>query len=128
MDNCKILVQSEGRRAFDWAFQLVFDKTPTGKATHYLEDTEKGFILFWHEPALSVKASKLPYAAGWKESADLVWGWLSERTDKEYREYLDHDGSNGHGFRVYNDAWSKIDGMSYSFWQSFQSGRGMVSN
>lgn len=110
MDNRHISVQSEGRKSFDLAFQLIFEGAPGGKATHYLEDSDKGLVFLWHEEK---GASKLPYAMDWKASADLAWGWLQERRHEEYREVLDHDGSNGKGFRVYNEDWGHVAGSFY---------------
>lgn len=102
MDNRLISVQSEGREAFDLAFQLLFEDE---KATHYLEHPEKGLIFLWHPEKDSIK---LPYAMYWRAAADLAWGWLQERGDEEYREFCDHDGSDGHGFRVYNESWNSV--------------------
>lgn len=114
MDNRHISVQSEGRKSFDLAFQLLFENAPGGKATHYLEHSEKGLIFLWHEDKIKDQsASKLPYAMDWKAAADLAWGWLQERRHEEYREDLDHDGSNGKGFRVYNEDWGHVAGSFY---------------
>lgn len=42
MDNKKILIQSEGRAAFDLAIQLsLTDKYGVKKITHYLDDPKK---------------------------------------------------------------------------------------
>jgi hypothetical protein len=103
----------------------MFDNTPSGKATYYFEHPTKGLILLWHEDVFNLqeqgvlpeyaceKSSKLPYAMDWKASADLAWGWLSERKENEYQEWCDHDGSDGYGFRVYNEAWGKVAGSDY---------------
>jgi hypothetical protein len=124
MDNRKISIQSEGRAAFDLAIQLMFDGR-CHKATHYFEHPTKGFILLWHEDSFNLqeegalpailcqKANKLPYAMDEKAAADLAWGWLSERKVSEYQEWCDHDGSDGHGFRVYNEDWNKVAGSHY---------------
>jgi len=119
MDNRHISVQSEGRKAFDLAFQLLFDNAPGAKATHYFEHSEKGFVLLWSADSFhtattsSVPANILPYAMDWKAAADLAWGWLSERKKEDYREYLDHDGSNGKGFKAYNEDWGHVAGSHY---------------
>lgn len=122
MDNRHISVQSEGRKSFDLAVQLVFENAPGGKATHYFEHSEKGLIFLWHEDKflnpvgslVTKEASKLPYAMDWKAAADLAWGWLQERKHEEYREVLDHDGSNGKGFRIYNEDWGHVAGSFYA--------------
>lgn len=116
MNNRIISIQSEGRKSFDLAFKLMFDRDfGDMKATHYFKHPTKGFILLWHEESFGeVKAIKLPFAMDWQIAANLVWGWLLEREDKEYQEYLDHDGSNGHGFRVYNENWGHVAGSHYA--------------
>ena len=130
MDNKRINIASEGRKAFDLAFQLAFEGCPGRKATHYLEHPTKGFLLFWHEDVFTdnevnvangnvtyvrTVAHKLPFAMDWKAASDLTWGWLSERKDDEYQDWCDHDGSDGHGFKIYNEAWGRIAGSAYAF-------------
>lgn len=144
MDNRIISIQSEGRAAFDLAVQLLFDNCPGKKATHYYEHPTAGFILLWHEDTfesavkgesaktkdgfpgvhladckcsycLRVPANKLPYPMAWKEAADLAWGWLLNQPKEKYQEYLDHDGSNGKGFRVYNEDWGHVAKSHYAF-------------
>lgn len=125
MDNRIISIQSEGRKAFDLAFQLLFDNAPGGKATHYLVHPEHGFILLWNEESISTKFNhienikitsvKLPYAMSWQQASEFVWGWLQNEPTSNYREYCDHDGSNGKGFKVYNEAWGHVAGLHYAF-------------
>lgn len=124
MDNRHISVQSEGRVAFDLAFQLLFDNCPGKKATHYFEHPNSGFLLLWHEDNFHLgttsepnkqPANKLPYPMGWKEAADLAWGWLLNQPKEKYEQYLDHDGSNGKGFLIYNEDWGHVAGSHYAF-------------
>jgi hypothetical protein len=110
MDNRIISVQSEGRKAFDLAFQLLFDNAPGDTVTHYIDHPKAGLILLWSSES---NAIKLPVPLKWKEAADLAWAWLGSKTDKEYTEYCDHDGSNGHGFRVYCEDWGHVGGYHY---------------
>jgi len=124
MDNRIISIQSEGRHDFNLGFQLMFGKSAKLKATHYFEHPSKGFILLWNEykwrfeqpTGISniLSASKLPYAMGWEAASDLAWGWLQEREEDEYQEYLDHDGSDGKGFRIYNEQWGHVADCSYA--------------
>jgi len=112
MDNKKILIQSEGREAFDLAFQLsLIDSWGARKITHYLDDPDKGLVLFYIE---SKGAIKLPAPLAWKGAADLAWAWLQSQDKSKYLEYCDHDGSNGHGFRIYNDNWNRVG----NYWHS----------
>lgn len=112
MNNRKIFIQSEGKKAFDLAFQLIFDNAPGGKATHYLDHPEKGFILLWHE---DIGALKLPFPMGWEDSANMAWGWLQNQPDKAYKDFCDHDGDNEKGFRVYNEDWGHVANSHYAF-------------
>lgn len=119
MDNRIISVQSEGRGAFYLAFQLVFDNAPGGKASHYIEHPEFGLIFLWSKDKflidnVEVAAIKLPYPMGWKAAGDLAWGWLKDQPDNKYKEYLDHDGDNEHGFRVYNEDWGHVAESHYA--------------
>lgn len=116
MDNGVIDIRSEGRKCFDLAFQLFFDDH--AKATHYLDHPEKGLIFLWHDDTFyigttKVTANRLPYTMDWKAAADLAWGWLQEQPDDKYQEYIDHDGSMGRGFRVYNESWTHVAGSFY---------------
>lgn len=118
MDNEIISIQSEGRKSFDLAFQIFFEGKRLFKATHYAEVPGKGFVLFWSQDTVLAKgsqivASKLPYSMAWKAASDLAWGWLSERKDEEYTDWCDHDGSDGHGFKVYNEAWGRVADSNY---------------
>ena len=144
MDNRLISIQSEGRKAFDLAFQLLFDNCPGKKATHYFEHSKAGFILLWHEDkfasqekgesqqtkegfpgvhlptcrcswCIMIPANKLPYPMGWQAAADLAWGWLTNQPEESYKDYLDHDGSDGKGFKVYNEDWGHVAGSHYAF-------------
>ncbi len=125
MDNRIISVKSEGIKAFDLAFQLLFDNARGGKASHYFEHPTAGFLLLWNEdnfygltkgdPSAKVSANKLPFKMEWKDAANLAWGWLNNQPTEKYEDYLDHDGSNGRGFKVYNEAWGHVAGSSYAF-------------
>lgn len=120
MDNRVIDIRSEGRRALDLAFELMWDNAPGGKATHYFDHPLMGLIFLWNEDSFVVEgnpykvtANKLPYAMDWKAAADLAWGWLGEQPNEKYGDFLDHDGSNGRGFRVYNESWTHVAGSHY---------------
>lgn len=112
MDNRHISVQSEGRTAFDLAFQLLFNNARGLKATHYFENASHGLVLLWHNDEAR-KAVPLLTPLSWKEAADLAWTWLTNQLTENYKEYLDHDGSDGKGFRVYNEAWGHVAGSHY---------------
>ncbi len=144
MDNRIISVQSEGRAAFDLAIQLLFDNCPGKKATHYFEHSTAGLILLWNEDkfastlkgeepqtkegfpeshlatcrcssCIRIPATKLPFPMDWKASSDLAWGWLGNQPKEKYEDYIDHDGSNGKGFLVYNEDWGHVAKSHYAF-------------
>lgn len=113
MDNRLITIKSEGRKAFDLAFDLFFlSNLMPIKATHYVEDSQKGLIFFsyWDDSNLI----KLPVPLDAKQSAELAWAWLQAQPDSAYDDYLDHDGSNHKGFKVYNEEWNRIGGYRSS--------------
>jgi hypothetical protein len=131
MDNRHISIQSQGKKAFELAMQLMFDNAPGGKANYYCDHPTYGFVLFWsgdygntlgplhdwgkEDPKpLSVPIVKLPYPMSVKAATELAWEWLQEQPDDKYQDYCDHDGSNGHGFKVYNEYWGHIGNSHYA--------------
>ena len=109
MDNKLIIVQSEGRKSFDLAFQIFFESNI--KATHYLEDPEKGLIFFYYyvgSEFTNNKPIKLPTPLAAQQAADLAWSWLLAQPEDCYGAALDHDGSNSKGFKVYNEDWNRV--------------------
>lgn len=112
MDNRKFFIKAEGRDAFDLAMKVAFNsKYGREKASHYSE-VHGALIFHWLDEK---NAIKLPIPLGWKEAADLGWNWLDSQPDEKYLDYLDHDGSNGHGFVVSNDEWNRVKDTSYGF-------------
>jgi hypothetical protein len=114
MDNRVISIQSNGRKAFDLAFQLLFEDgcLTHMRATHYFEHPTNGLVLLWYEDK-DHNAIKLPVPLSWKESADLAWTWLQKQPKEKYQEYLDHDGDNIKAFKVYNETWTHVAGSHY---------------
>ncbi len=131
MDNRHISIQTEGKKALELAMQLLWDNAPGGKATHYCDHPTYGFVLFWDGDkkdlyeidydgctpgAEKIKAPiiKLPFAMDCKAATEMVWSWLQEQPKEKYRAELDHDGSNGRGFRIYNEYWGHIGDSHYA--------------
>lgn len=130
MDNRHITIQSQGKDAFELSMKLLFDNAPGGKATYYSEHPTYGFVLFWETESgvlsgaedWSKKESdrvtspivKLPYPMNCKAATEMVWEWLAQQPDSKYLEYADHDGSNGHGFKVYNEYWGHVGDSHYA--------------
>lgn len=110
-DNVRIHVQSGSRRSFDIAIELAMRGN---KATHYRVDGEKGLVFYWVQPDGREDVIPLPCEMTVEAVSAFAWAWLESRPDEEYHEELDHDGSNGRGWRVYNEAWNRVG----SEWQT----------
>lgn len=111
MDNRRIDITSEGRRAFDLAMELAFEGKHRYRTAVAFLQTDKGLVLYWH---MAEGTKPLPCAMDWRSAADLAWTWLATVPDEEREAYLDHDGSNGKGFRIYNESWGHVDGSPYA--------------
>lgn len=66
-------------------------------------------ILFWTNHS---EATPLPAPMDCAAAVPFVKSWLSAA---DYGREPDHDGDNGKGCRIYNEAWTHINGM----WQAF---------
>lgn len=108
MDNRIISIASEGKGDFDLAMQLAM--TTPRKTTIGYRIYENKLVLYW---APSDSMVKLPYAMNVGETINFVWGWL-EKTSPSRNE-PDHDGSNGKGFCVFNEAGGRVFGE----WEAF---------
>lgn len=110
MDNFKIDVTSEGAENFKLAMRLAFlgkSRHSGYSATHYADLGEKGLAFYWTD---CPGALKLPCKLDAEGAADLALRWMAECPDEKRQGWCDHDGSNGHGFRVYNDDWGHVAG------------------
>lgn len=133
MDNRTIDIVSEGNKALEMALNIVWANCPGGKATHYkivklkeeveyygsptdrhyttLKEDKEGedtLILLWNEEK---GALPLPYFLELEEAINFIKGWLKKA---EYQEQPDHDGSNGKGWRVFNEQWGHVAGHHYA--------------
>lgn len=106
MDNFTIDVTWEGEKTFRTILELVM-KQKSAKVTHYAVAPDYGMILFWTEPGRGAKdiAQKMPYAMDTAAAIDFVWNWLKTA---DYGDQPDHDGSNGRGWRIFNEAWGHV--------------------
>jgi hypothetical protein len=106
LDNRKIELTLEGREDFNLAMKIaVEDKKVIGYRVH-----KNCLVLYWAE---NKNAQKLPYKMTVDEISNFVWGWL-EKTEPEHSQ-PSHDGSNGKGFRMFNEAWGHVFGE----WEAF---------
>lgn len=104
MDNHRIDLTWEGEERFRTVLGLLVDKHG-GKHksfTHYIEDPNYGLILLWTDRD---NATKFPRAKNAKRLVDFAWEWLQKQ---DYGREPDHDGSNGKGWRLFNEAWGHV--------------------
>ena len=97
MDNFKIDITSEG----DTQFKTAMTFFRHSKVTGYRVDGKR-LILYWTK---SDKATPMLYEMTLPQAAEFVLGWLS---NQDYGREPDHDGDNGKGWRLYNEAWGHI--------------------
>jgi len=71
----------------------------------------KTLVFFWSATGLPGGAAVLPFEMPLPEAAAFAEGWLRQA---EYGPQPDHDGSNGKGWRVFNEAWGHVGG----YWQA----------
>lgn len=142
MDNRQIDVTSEGDEDLRMALTLIWANAPGGKASyykivklvedvHYYCDTDgkpyghrfdlrplrptddpkdgiETLILCWSDEKDAVP---LAYPHSLDEAYHFVKGWLrSVKTGSQ----PDHDGDNGHGWRVFCDHWGHVAGHHYA--------------
>lgn len=116
LDTClKIAFDSTpGKKAVAWAVQEAFTADPNKS---WEKSSRRRLILFWHENAKKdggdCDVQMLPAPMDVEAAVPFVKSWLRA---ENYGGQPDHDGDNGQGWRVYNEAWTKIERAgSYSF-------------
>lgn len=114
MDNLHIDVTSEGFETFKKAMSLFNQKRCVGfkvskaKASGLGHRGKERLILFWYHS--DRQDTQLPYEMEFDAYVNFAWGWLQQA---DFGEEPDHDGSNGKGFRVYNEDWGFIQEGSH---------------
>jgi len=109
MDNFHIDVTCQGSKPMLLALEIAFTNCPGSKAIGYRVIENKGLVLYWTEADnVTPFLSKMTFA----EVEPIIQGWLKEQ---DYGEQPDHDGSNGKGWRVYNEAWGHVNNE----WEAF---------
>ena len=107
MDNFRIDVTSNNDAALSHALGVAFGHR--SKAVGYRQDPEKGLVLYWTSKA---GMTPLPFAMDAGAVLPIIKGWLAEQ---DYGREPGHDGDNGKGWRVYNEAWGHIG----NDWEAF---------
>ncbi|MGD9726285.1 MAG: hypothetical protein AB7L09_01415 [Nitrospira sp.] len=105
MDNHRIDLVWEGEARFRTVLGLLVAQhnRRNGMFTHYsTRDPNYGLILYW---SVSGNADPLPSPMTGEELVDFAWNWLLTAS---YGDQPDHDGSNGRGWRIFNEAWGHV--------------------
>ena len=100
MDNFRVDVTAEGDDRLRAVLALFDHDTVVG----YRTDARRRLVFYWSD---SEKAIALPFPMTIEQAADFAIGWLRHA---DYGDEPDHDGSNGKGWRIYNEAWGHVDG------------------
>lgn len=74
----------------------------------FSDDGIDTLCFYWTE---CTGALKLPFKMDAQKASEFASGWLS---DIEWGREPDHDGSNGKGWRLFNDDWGHVGGS----WQA----------
>jgi hypothetical protein len=112
MDNLRIDITSEGREAFEAALTLFGRREAVGYAFVPVGGTSSKMILYW-TPSKRLDYHPFPTPLTMDTLARLVFDWLKKTEPAE--EEPDHDGSNGRGWRIYNEQWRRVDDQ----WEAF---------
>lgn len=103
-DNFHIDIAHEGD--LKPAMRIAFAGAAGGKAEGYAIDPDKGLVFFWAIPRPEdPRIVPLPFKLDADGAADFAERWLSEQS---YGKQPDHDGDNGRGWRIYNEAWAQV--------------------
>ena len=119
MDNRQFNVNGEGKemllRVFELACIQEGHTDQPAKIVAYRVSSTHGMILYWHEGG---DRHVLPVPLTAEQFLPIVWAWLGDPEAnrkvvlKDWDRDLDHDGSNGPGWRVYCEDWGHVDGDS----------------
>lgn len=69
-------------------------------------------VFYWSLTQECEEIVALPFKLDAAGAADFAKRWLAE---EDYGSEPDHDGSNGKGWRLYNESWGHVDGHWAAF-------------
>jgi hypothetical protein len=120
-DNVIFNVNGEGEDLLRSTLYFAFRASNHSTAEGWKITPEKGLILYWMvDPKQDTDVTKFPVPMGSDNLMGIVKAFLeSEDTWKtaefvEWDKDLQHDGSNGRGWRVYTEDWGHV-GSSRAF-------------
>lgn len=114
MDNFSFKITSEGDPEFRRALALAFNLKCCAKVTHFAITPKYGLVFFWHTPGKlpdDASAHLLPYPMHDEELINFAAGWLRSA---DYGPQPNHDGDNGKGWTIYNEAWGHVMESPYA--------------
>jgi hypothetical protein len=120
MDNFHIDVTSVGETSLLKALELAF--AHHRQATHYaVRDAEPATervpykprrLVFLWTAATQLGTQELPFKLDAAGAVEFARRWLNEQ---DFGREPDHDGDNKRGWRVYNEAWGRVDNQYQGF-------------
>jgi hypothetical protein len=114
MDNFKLDIVAEGDSTLLDVLKICFEHNcPGKKAGHYAvtgdrKSNRPTLVLLWHQEK---KSTKHPFEMDLEDVHGFVRGWL-RTVDRGTQP--DHDGDNGHGFRVFTEDWGHVFDHQYA--------------
>lgn len=127
MDNFKIDVVSSKYETFALAMDIALKHWRA--VSHYAvidykaesvnewldkPEKRKTMLLFWHDDeSFKPRPTPLPYKMKDEVLVSFVWHWLEDYWENDPHSEPDHDGSNSHGWRVFNEEWGHVAGSHY---------------
>lgn len=109
MDNFRFDITAEGDDALAAAIAVAFAQKGRGPAVTHYAMIEGVLIFFWCYSTCDCKeAQTLPFKLDAVGTTDFARRWLAQLPRSAYGKEPDHDGSNGLGFRVFNEAWGHV--------------------
>lgn len=127
MDNFAFDVTAKSRATFDLAMMIA--TSDNSEATHYAvltlpvksnewtkEDKRKrGTLVLFRGPGMK-EAVPFPHPLKHAALTEFVWDWLRHMWETgEAGDEPDHDGSNSHGYRIFNEEWGHVAGHFEAF-------------
>lgn len=129
MDNFKLDVVSEGKDTFKFAMSIAMAHHRS--ASHYAviehkadvnewnknAKKRKTLVLFWtNDDGFKPTPSAFPCEMKGNALVEFVWHWLEDAWEKRiHGDEPDHDGSNGNGWRIFNEDWGHVANSHYAF-------------
>lgn len=112
LDLCMQVATSQHNRGAI-GYRIQTEPSTDYRAREWKPATPAGrMVLYWAEPESGVQINLFPAKLAADDLVPLIKAWLSEQ---DYGRQPDHDGSNGKGWRVYNEGWTHVNGE----WQAF---------